>query len=45
MSNIQKIVGKCKQVGVRNIFVSGLVYTLRVNLPTLERFHSFKSLL
>ena len=39
MSNIHKIIVKCKQVGVRNIFVSGLVYTTRVSLPILERVH------
>ena len=33
MSNIHKIVGKCKRVGLRNSFVSGLVYTTRVTLP------------
>ena len=43
MLNIQKIVDKRKQVGVRNIFVSGLVYTTRVNLPILERVHSLIS--
>ena len=30
MSNIHKIVEKCKRVGVRNIFVSSLAYTTRV---------------
>lgn len=34
--NIHKIKLKCKQVGVRNIFVSGLVYATRVSLPILE---------
>ena len=43
MSNIHKIVEKCKRVGVRNIFVSGLVYTTRVSLPILERVHSLIS--
>ena len=43
MSNIHKIVEKCKRVGVRNIFVSGLVYTTRINLPILERVHSLIS--
>ena len=28
---------KCERVGVRNIFVSGLVYTTRICLPILER--------
>ena len=39
MSNTHKIIEKCKQVGVRNIFVSSLVYTTRVSLPILERVH------
>ena len=43
MSNIHKIVEKCKRVGVRNIFVSGLVYTARVSLRILERVHSLIS--
>ena len=43
MSNIHEIVEKCKQVGVRNIFVSGLVYTTRVSLPILESVHSLIS--
>ena len=37
--NIHKIIEKCKRAGVRNIFVSSLVYTTRVSLPTLERVH------
>ena len=41
MSNIHKIVEKCKRVRVRNIFVSGLVYTTRLSLPILEKVHSF----
>ena len=40
MLNIHKIVEKCKRVGVRNVFVSVLVYTTRVNLPILQRVHS-----
>ena len=43
MSNIREIVEKCKQKGVRNIFVSGLVFTTRVSLPILERVHSLIS--
>ena len=43
MSNIHKIVEECKQVGVRNIFVSGLAYFTRVSLPILERAHSLIS--
>ena len=43
MSNIKKIVEKCKQFGVRNTFLSGLVYTTRVSLPILGRAHSLIS--
>ena len=43
MLNIYKIIEKCKQVEVRNIFVSGLVYTTRVNLPILERVYNLIS--
>ena len=32
MLNIHKIAEKCQRVGVRNIFVSGLIYTTRVSL-------------
>ena len=44
MSNIHKIVERRKRVGVRNIFVSGLVCTTRVSLPILERVHSLISI-
>ena len=40
ISNIHKIVEKCKRVGVGNIFVSGLVYIARAILPILETVHS-----
>ena len=43
MSSIHKIIEKCKRVGVRNIFVSGLLYTTRVSLPILERVHNLIS--
>ena len=43
MSNIYKIIEKCKRVEVRNIFVSGLVCTARVSLPILERIHKLVS--
>ena len=42
-SNIHKIIEKCKRVGIRNIFVSSLVYTTRVSLPILERVHNLIS--
>ena len=38
MSNIHKIVEKCKRVGFRNIFVSSLVYATRVSLPYYKEF-------
>ena len=40
MSNIHKIIEKWKRIGVRNIFVCGLVYTKRVSLPILGRVHN-----
>ena len=43
MSNIHKIVEKCKRAGFRNIFVSSLVYTARVSLAILERVHNLIS--
>ena len=45
MSNIQKIIEKCKQVGVRNNFVFGLMYTTRVSLPILERAHNLSQII
>ena len=44
MSNIYKVIEKCKRVGVRNSFVFGLVYTTRVRLPILERVHNLSQL-
>ena len=43
MSNIHKVVEKCKRVGVRNTFVSSLMYTTRVSLPLLDRVYSLIS--
>ena len=43
MSNIHKIIEKCKWAGIRNIFVSGLVYTTTVSLPILERVNNLIS--
>ena len=34
-----KILRKCVSFGVKKIYVSGLVFTTRVDLPTLERVH------
>ena len=44
MSNIYKIIEKCKRVGVRNSFVFRLVYTTKVSLPILQRFHNLSQL-
>ena len=30
---------KCKKIGVKNIFISGLVYTTRINIGILEKYH------
>ena len=30
---------KCQNAGVKAIFISDLVFTTRVNLPTLEKIH------
>ena len=44
MSINQKIIGKCKGVGVRNIFMSGLVYAASVSSrPITERIHKLNS--
>ena len=37
IENIKKITPKCVSFGVKKIYVSGLVFTTRVDLPTLER--------
>ena len=39
ISNIKKITEKCLMFGVKNVFVSGLFYTTRVDASLLERFH------
>ena len=38
-SNIKKITGKCLMFGVKNVFVSGLVCTSRVDVSLLEKAH------
>ena len=43
MLKIHKIIEKCKWAGIRNIFVSGLVYTTKVSLPILERVNNLIS--
>ena len=39
ISYIKKITEKCLMFGVKNVFVSGLFYTTRVDVSLLERFH------
>ena len=36
---IKKITEKCLMFGVKNVFISGLVYTTRVDVYLLERIH------
>ena len=38
-SNIKKIAETCLMFGVKNVFVSGLVCTTRVDVSLLERVH------
>ena len=37
--NIKRITEKCSMFGVKNVFISGLVYTTRVDVSLLERIH------
>ena len=39
MYNIKKITEKCLMFGVKSVFISGLVYTVRVNVSLLERIN------
>ena len=39
LSNIKHIVDKCRKFGVKNISISGLVFTTRVSLEVLEKVH------
>ena len=39
LNNIKKITEKCLMSGVKNVFISGLVYTTRVDISLLERIH------
>ena len=43
IENIKKITQKCVNFGVKKIYVSRLVFTTRVDLPTLERVHALLS--
>ena len=37
--NLRSMVDKCHTYGVKNVFISGLVYTTGIGLPVLERTH------
>ena len=37
--NLRSMVDKCHTYGVKNVFISGLVYTARIGLTVLERAH------
>ena len=37
--NLRSKVEKCHAYGIKNVFISGLVYTTRIGLPVLERTH------
>ena len=39
VSNIKYMVDKCRKFGVKNILISGLVFTTRVSLEVLEKIH------
>ena len=39
ISNLEKMVQKCRNYGVKKIFVSGLVFFTKVFLPMLEQIH------
>ena len=39
LQNIKNMSLKCKKFGVKNIFISGLVYTTRINIGILEKIH------
>ena len=39
LSNIKYMDDKCRKFGLKNILVSGLVFTTRVSLEVLEKIH------
>ena len=43
IANIKKITQKRVSFGVKQIYISGLIFTTRVDLPTLERVHALLS--
>ena len=38
-NNLRSMVEKCHTFAIKNVFISGLVYTTRTGLPVLERTH------
>ena len=39
LQNIQNMSLKCKKIGVKNIFISGLVHTIRISTDIFEKIH------
>ena len=39
LSNIKYMVDKCRKFGMKNVLISGLVFTTRVLLEVLEKMH------
>ena len=39
ISNVEKMVQKCRNYGVKKIFTSGLVFFTKISLPMLEQIH------
>ena len=39
VSNIKCMVDKCRKFGVKNMLISGLVFTTRVSLEVLKKIH------
>ena len=37
--NLRSMVEKSHYCGIKNLFISGLVYTIRIGLPAFERTH------
>ena len=39
ISNVEKVIQKARNCGVEKIFLSGLVFSMKVSLPILEQVH------
>ena len=39
INNVQEMAKKCRSYNVKNVFISGIVYTERVNVKTLENIY------